>query len=104
MLPLDAPVMDPLPPDMGMRSPSASLPLDRAFRVRLDAASAGAGEVRLVASPTDPGARLRWEAVGGALEACGSRATFRPDGSGPAVVVVFAEGDGGRLDVARHVV
>ncbi len=116
----DIPWVDPLPPDMfggdgaaagvpaglpaqGPRVVSG-MPLDRAFRVALDVLRETPECVELrVRTPAAAPYQLHFEAWGGTLQVAGERAAFRPDGSGPPLVVVVARGPGARLDVARYI-
>lgn len=110
------PPVDPLPPDVGMDTtaePDApalanALPLDRSFRVTLRPIVAHATrgepmELRADLSQRD-GARLEWRTAGGKLTLTpdGLGATFVPDGSSPAYVVLTAR-RGDRMDAARWI-
>ena len=103
--------MDPLPPDV-QESPETSelsppaqspaLPLDRSFRVALEASQVPGG-VRLEARTARcAAAELTWRCGGGTLEVDGDTAIFRPDGREAPWVAVIARQGSSKLDVARH--
>lgn len=101
----ELPPVDPPPPDFGAAPQAArDLPLDRSFRVRLQASSEP-GVIRLTATAADAAdARFEWRALGGRVEAEGPEARFFPDPGSPGAVIVVARCGTGDLDVARHLV
>lgn len=104
----DAPtVVDPPPPDVtfgDLPRAERSGPLDRSFRVRMEARRLG-DSLDLCARVTGEGeATVTWVASGGVLEMTGPvHARFTPDGSTSPFILVRARAGTSHLDVARHI-
>ena len=101
-------VVDPPPPDVTQADlpsdpPAMTGPLNRTFRVRLDA-RVWDGAVELSARVTGAAdADVTWTTAGGTLEPLGPRrARFIPDGSASPFVLVRARSGASLLDVARY--
>jgi len=112
----DTMVVDPLPPDVSPGNPDVGmapalppnprdLPLDRSFRVFLEASVGHQGEIHLQARVSgNDDARLRWYVSGGSLFARGREAIFTPASKTSAFVMVSAQTEKGLLDTARYLI